>query len=127
MKSIEKAGRFWPQVVVRMIFEQYIAGETVAQIAHNVGVPENSIWTMVKSNGWSSMRNRAKTQWADMAEAIGTAAITSTLESLSASSKVLRHANVCLDSDTPLKAAEIASIASALTDSTELLCRLLGK
>ena len=127
MNPYQQVTRSWPPSVVRQCFELYLTGHNRTQIKEQISVPISTQKEWSVKFSWASIRQQNVNQWHDMAEAIGQASLLTTLQSLTASSKVIKQANVCLDSGTPLTAAEIASIASALTDTTELVCRLLGK
>ena len=117
----------WPKAVKRKCFDMFIMGATAPEISAATGVPRGGIHQWSHKEKWREHLVDVDKIWSKRAEAIGTASIAGAIASLSASSKLLKRVHTCLDEDTPLKAAEIASIASALTDSTELLCRLLGK
>ena len=127
MNPYQQVTRSWPMKVKQKCFDLYCQRMPAPEISEVMGVPRCTINDWSCREKWSQYRHDVVTSYVKRAEMIGQASIVTALNSLTASSKVLSKVHTCLDSETPLKPAEIASIASALTDSTELLCRLLGK
>ena len=117
----------WPRRVKQRCFDLFTGGDTCPVISKATGVPIGTIQQWSSTESWSQYRRDLVSTYTKRAEALGQASILMTLNNLLASSKVVKQAIACLDSGTPLSPVELAAIASAISDSSELLCRLLGK
>ncbi len=117
----------WPKRVKDRCFDLYCAGLTAPEIRDKTGVAPDTLYGWIGRHSWRQCRSALETDYKARGEMLGTASIAGVISGLTASSKVLGRVHHALDSETPLSPEELAKIAGAISDSSELLCRLLGK
>ena len=127
MNPYQNVALAWPDTIKHKAFDMYMQRHSAEDVERKLGVPAATYYRWSWENNWREIRARKVTDYQARADAIGQASILTALTNLTASSKVVKQAIACLDSGTPLSPSELASIALAISDSSELLCRLLGK